>query len=166
MGKKSPQRGLTTKHTNLHEKGRGRRAALGQAKLALLFQIPLQASLHGIVKSHRSLASRAALPGSGAAEDLGMRTDCGPQWSKRKAQRGEEIDKIIAGKIIGNHAQAAGRPLGRLPQGSPKGRNERERTSQMTRIYIDGWRGYAQGFCAGASKSGSSDKQACRRACF
>jgi len=35
--------------------------ALGQAKLALRFQIPSQASLHGIVKSYRSLASRAAL---------------------------------------------------------------------------------------------------------
>jgi hypothetical protein len=56
-------------------KGQRRRAALGQAKLALLFQIPLLASLHGIVKSHRSLASRAALLGNGAAEDLGMRTD-------------------------------------------------------------------------------------------
>ena len=71
-------------------------------------------------------------------------------------------DKIIDGKIIKNHNQAAGRPLGRLPQGSPKGRietlgkvekdcrkaapkeklagqtsesNERERTSQITRIY-------------------------------
>jgi hypothetical protein len=32
-----------------------------------------------------------------------------------------EIDKIIDGKIIGNHNQADGRPLGRLPQGSPKG---------------------------------------------
>ena len=31
-----------------------RRAMLGQAKLALCFQIPSQASLHGIVKPHRS----------------------------------------------------------------------------------------------------------------
>jgi hypothetical protein len=30
------------------------RAALGQAKLALCFHIPSQASLHGIVKTHRS----------------------------------------------------------------------------------------------------------------
>ena len=36
-------------------------AALGQAKLAMPFQIPSQASLHGIVKTHRSLALRAAL---------------------------------------------------------------------------------------------------------
>jgi hypothetical protein len=76
----------------------------------------------------------------------------------------QKIDKIIDGKIIGNHNQAAGRPLGRLPQGSPKGRietlgkvekdcckaapkeklagktcesNERERASQMPRIYTD-----------------------------
>jgi len=34
---------------------------LGQAKLALCFQIPSQASLHGIMKSHRPLAPRAAL---------------------------------------------------------------------------------------------------------
>ena len=85
---------------------------LGQAKLALRFQIPLQSSLQGIVKSHRSLASRAALLGSGAAEDLGMRADCGPQWSKRKAQRGEEIDKIIAGKIIGNHGGCCAQDYG------------------------------------------------------
>ena len=36
-------------------------------------------------------------------------------------RRSAEIDKIIDGKIIGNHNQADGRPLGRLPQGSPKG---------------------------------------------
>ena len=30
-------------------------AMLGRAKLALCFQIPSQASLHGILKSHRSL---------------------------------------------------------------------------------------------------------------
>jgi len=34
---------------------------LGQVKLALSFQIPSQASLHGIVKTHRPLAPRAAL---------------------------------------------------------------------------------------------------------
>ena len=32
-----------------------RRAVLGQAKLALCFQIPSQASLHGILKAQRSL---------------------------------------------------------------------------------------------------------------
>ena len=37
------------------------RAALGQAKLALRFQIPSQARLHGIVKTQRSLATRAPL---------------------------------------------------------------------------------------------------------
>jgi len=36
-------------------------AVLGQAKLALCFQIPSQASLHGIMKSHRPLAPRMAL---------------------------------------------------------------------------------------------------------
>jgi hypothetical protein len=34
---------------------------LGQVKLALHFQIPPQASLHGIVKTHRSSAERMAL---------------------------------------------------------------------------------------------------------
>jgi hypothetical protein len=34
---------------------------LGRAKLALHFQIPPQASLHGIVKTHRSSAERMAL---------------------------------------------------------------------------------------------------------
>ncbi len=32
-----------------------RRAVLGQAKLAMAFRIPSQASLHGILKAHRSL---------------------------------------------------------------------------------------------------------------
>lgn len=104
-GKKSPQRGLTTECTEDTTERQGRReeeqpevgpkgegagateskcteeedgAVLGQAKLALRFQIPLQSSLHKIVKLHRSLTSRAALLGSGTAEDLGMRTDCGP----------------------------------------------------------------------------------------
>ena len=36
-------------------------AVLGQAKLALCFQIPSQASLHGIMKSHRPLASPVVL---------------------------------------------------------------------------------------------------------
>lgn len=38
-----------------------RRAVLGQANLALLFQIPSQARLHGIVKTQRPLAPRAPL---------------------------------------------------------------------------------------------------------
>jgi len=42
------------------EKNRSR-AVLGQAKLALRFQIPSQASLHGIVQTHRPLAPRVAL---------------------------------------------------------------------------------------------------------
>ena len=50
----------TTDDTDIHGWGR-RRAALGQAKPALRFQISSQASWHGIVKSRRSLASRAAL---------------------------------------------------------------------------------------------------------
>jgi len=37
-----------------------------------------------------------------------------------------------------NHTQAAGRPHGRLPQGSPKGRDERERTSQHARNFTKG----------------------------
>ena len=45
------------------------RAVLVQAKLALRFQIPSKASLHGIVKSHPPLASRMALLGRWAAED-------------------------------------------------------------------------------------------------
>ena len=35
-------------------------AALGQAKLALRFQIPPQANLHGILKAHYALAPRVA----------------------------------------------------------------------------------------------------------
>ena len=46
--------------TDIHGWGK-RRAALGQAKLALRFKIPLQASLHGIVKTHHPLAARMAL---------------------------------------------------------------------------------------------------------
>jgi len=58
----------TTNHTKWHEKGE-RRAGLREPVLALRFQIPSQASLHGIVKTHRPLAPRAALLGSKAAED-------------------------------------------------------------------------------------------------
>ena len=39
----------------MKQRAEKRRAMLGQAKLALCFQIPSQASLHGILKSHRSL---------------------------------------------------------------------------------------------------------------
>jgi hypothetical protein len=41
---------LTTDGSDLHGWAEKRRAALGQAKLALCFQIPPQASLHGILK--------------------------------------------------------------------------------------------------------------------
>ena len=41
----------TTDGQDLHGWAEKRRAALGQAKLALCFQIPSQASLHGIVKN-------------------------------------------------------------------------------------------------------------------
>jgi hypothetical protein len=50
----------TTDGSDIHGWGK-RRAALRQAKLALRFQIPLQASLHGIVKTHHPLAARMAL---------------------------------------------------------------------------------------------------------
>ena len=39
----------------MKQRAEKRRAVLGRAKLALCFQIPSQASLHGILKSHRSL---------------------------------------------------------------------------------------------------------------
>jgi hypothetical protein len=91
----------------------------------------------------------------------------------------QKIDKIIDGKIIRNHTQAAVRPLGRLPQGSPKGRietlgkaekdcrmaapkdkqvgktcesNERERASQMTRIYTTKHRGRCAVDCQKAAR--------------
>jgi hypothetical protein len=40
-------------YTRIKEKAEKRGAMLGQAKLALCFQIPSQASLHGIMKTHR-----------------------------------------------------------------------------------------------------------------
>ena len=54
----NPRAGLGWRRTNhgfqdIHGCSR-RRAMLGQAKLALCFQIPSQASLHGILKPHRS----------------------------------------------------------------------------------------------------------------
>ena len=59
------------------------RAALGQAKLALRFQIPSQASLHGIVKTQRLLAPRAPLlllstldSGRSTPEDTGLPLAC------------------------------------------------------------------------------------------
>ncbi len=47
----------------IKEKAEKRRAVLGQAKLALCFQIPSQASLHGIMKPHRPFY-RAPAPGA------------------------------------------------------------------------------------------------------
>jgi hypothetical protein len=49
----------------MHEltRKRERRASDREPVLALCFQIPLQASLHGIVQTHRPLASRMALLG-------------------------------------------------------------------------------------------------------
>ncbi len=44
---------LTTDGQDLHGWAEKRKAMLGQAKLALCFQIPSQASLHGILKPHR-----------------------------------------------------------------------------------------------------------------
>ena len=128
-----------SERANIHEstrKGRRRGAALGQAKLALRFQIHLQASLHGIVKTHRPLAERMALLGRSAAED-GSAYALARLWTLvarpsthsgghyrgqalivdiQGGRRGSaEIGRIIDGKIIKNHTQAAGRPLGRLP---------------------------------------------------
>jgi hypothetical protein len=51
-----------------------RRAILGQAKLALCFQIPSQASLHGIQKSHRSFPPQMALRFRFAQKLLGENT--------------------------------------------------------------------------------------------
>jgi hypothetical protein len=45
---------LTTDGQDLHGWAEMRRAVLGRAKLALCFKIPSQASLHGILKPHRS----------------------------------------------------------------------------------------------------------------
>ena len=76
-----------------------RRAALGQAKLALRFQIPLQASLHGIVKTHRPLAERMALLGCSAAEAIHLRAarlrfDYGNRWrvGERTNKRGDDSE--------------------------------------------------------------------------
>jgi hypothetical protein len=44
---------LTTDGQDLHGWAEKRKAMLGQAKLALCFKIPSQASLHGILKPHR-----------------------------------------------------------------------------------------------------------------
>jgi hypothetical protein len=52
---------LTTDGQDLHGWAEKRRAMLGQAKLALCFQIPSQASLNGILKTHRSFAPQMAL---------------------------------------------------------------------------------------------------------
>lgn len=47
-------------------------AVLGQAKLALRFRIPLQASLRRILKTHRPHTPRVALLGGGAAGGRGL----------------------------------------------------------------------------------------------
>jgi hypothetical protein len=56
-------------YTRIKQKSR---EELGQVKLALSFQIPSQASLRGIVKTHRSLAPRAALLFRALREMIGM----------------------------------------------------------------------------------------------
>jgi hypothetical protein len=52
---------LTTDGQDLHGWAEKRRAMLGRAKLALCFQIPLQASLHGILKFIAHSATQMAL---------------------------------------------------------------------------------------------------------
>ena len=66
-------------------------------------------------------------------------------------------------KVGPKGAQHRGRCKSSSDRRSARRAREWERASQ---IYSDGRQGYAQGACAGASESGSSDKQACRRACF
>ena len=62
--------------TDLHGLMKECRAMLGQAKLALCFQIPSQASLHGILKPHRSFCCAngpAMLRQKSLGENAGLR---------------------------------------------------------------------------------------------
>ena len=76
----NPRAGLGWRRTNhgfqdIHGCSR-RRAMLGQAKLALCFQIPSQASLHGILKPHRSFCCAngpAMLRQKSLGENAGLR---------------------------------------------------------------------------------------------
>ena len=67
----------------------------------------------------------------GLRNENGLRT----QWSKRKAQRGEEIDKIIVGKIIGTTEGAAHRTTGQ--QGSEeKAENLKDSSRKIKKMRI------------------------------
>ena len=90
----------------------GSRAVLGQAKLALRFQIPSQSSLHVIVKSHRSLTLRAALLFSRSAryvwnmgnENTGLRLPCqaGRRFSKASASSLASVFEIGSSIRVAN----------------------------------------------------------------
>jgi hypothetical protein len=82
--------------TRTNTKGNKRGATLGQAKLALHFQIPSQASLRGIVKTHRPLAPRASLLFRALREMLGI-------WEK-KIQGCDWLAK--RGDVLGKHPKA------------------------------------------------------------
>jgi hypothetical protein len=66
------------------------------SQAALRFQIPSQSSLHGIVKTHRSLAPRAALLFAPCARSM--------EWGKKKTQGCDWLAK--RGGVLEKHPKA------------------------------------------------------------
>jgi hypothetical protein len=72
---------------------------LGQAKLALCFQIPSQASLHGILKPHRSFCCAngpAMLRQKSLGENAGLRL---------ASKRGCIVKKYLQARLRGSFSQ-------------------------------------------------------------
>jgi hypothetical protein len=79
-------------------KTEARRASLGQAKLALRFQIPSQASSHGIVNPHRSFCSAngPASPRNLWEKNIGLRL---------VSKRGDVVKKHPQARLRGSFPQ-------------------------------------------------------------
>jgi hypothetical protein len=86
--------------TNLHGWAEKRRAMLGPAKLALCFQIPSQASLHGILKSIAHYARQMALRFRFAQRFLGENTGL-----RLVSKRGCVVKKHRQARLRGSFSQ-------------------------------------------------------------
>jgi hypothetical protein len=90
----------TTDGQDLHGWAEKRRAMLGQANLALCFQIPSQASLHGILKSIAHYATQMALRFRFAQRFLGENTGL-----RLVSKRGCVVKKHLQARLRGSFSQ-------------------------------------------------------------
>jgi hypothetical protein len=84
----------------MKQRAEKRRVTLGQAKLALCFQIPSQASLHGILKTHRSFAPQMALRLRLAQKSLGENAGL-----RLVSKRGCVVKKHLQARLRGSFPQ-------------------------------------------------------------